>query len=411
MNRRTGTWIGVGCLVLLVLVAIPIGLAIWAFSGSTGVLGRLNPNPALTSAAQMQPTALPNVQEGPLPTEAIPQTGTNQTTVNQGDMGNLAAQVVNPPENLEALFTEANPGTVAILVEINQNGQTGAGAGSGFVLTDAGYIITNHHVIQGAQNVYVTFYDGVTLPAQVVGSTPDADIALIKVDQLPQNVHPLPLANLGDVRVGDPVVAIGNPFALGNSMTYGIVSALGRVIPSGFTQYNIPEAIQTDAAINPGNSGGPLINMNGEVIGVNAQIRTSGQGGGNLGIGFAIPVNIVKLVYPSLIQTGSYTWPYLGVAGGPISPAVVQQFGLAPDTRGAFIGQVTPNTPADQAGLQAGDVVVQADNQNITSFDDLLSYVAFKKPGDQINLVVQRGGQQFQTTVTLGARPEGQNVQ
>jgi len=221
---------------------------------------------------------------------------------------------------------------------------------------------------------------------------------------MPEGAAPLPLGDSSQIRVGDAVVAIGNPFSLGTSMSYGIISAVGRTIPSGFTPFNIPEAIQTDAAINPGNSGGPLINMNGEVIGINAQIRTSGENGGNLGIGFAIPVNILKLIYPALIENGAYRWPYMGVSTAAGLPGEGLQSNLdAP--RGAVITEVTPRGPADQGGLQDGDVVIRADDQEIRNFDDLLTYVAYRKPGDQVTLTVLRGGAQTQVTVTLGERP------
>lgn len=325
----------------------------------------------------------------------IPETGL--------EPGQLAGPVTKPPENLEELYERSSPGTVSILVEVNQNGMVGGGAGSGFVLTDNGYIVTNHHVIAGATNIVVRFFNDTDVPARVVGDDPNSDLAILLVQQLPEGTYPLPLGDSSQVRVGDAVVAIGNPFSLGTSMSYGIISAVGRTIPSGFTPFNIPEAIQTDAAINPGNSGGPLINMNGEVIGINAQIRTSGENGGNLGIGFAIPVNILKLIYPSLIENGSYRWPYLGVSTAVDVQGRIPTNLNAP--RGATISEVTSGGPAQQAGLRAGDVVIQAGEQQIRSFDDLLTYVAYQKPGDQITLTVVRGNQQRQVTVTLGERP------
>lgn len=333
--------------------------------------------------------------------------GSPNSTGNRGpvDIGNLASAPSKAPENLAELYNQVNPGAVSIDVQINQGGQTGEAAGSGFIITDTGYIATNNHVVQGAQQVYVTFFNQTISKAQVVGVDPNSDLAILKVDKLPKETHPLPMGDSSKINVGDYVVAIGNPFALGTSMSYGIISALGRVIPS-LTDYTIPQAIQTDAAINPGNSGGPLINMNGEVIGIDAQIQTGSSGGGNVGVGFAIPINILKLVYQSLIQKGSYTWPYMGVAGGPITPQAAQQLGVDMNQRGAFIAQVTSGGPAAKAGLRANDIITQVDGQNIGTFDDLLSYVAFKKPGDKVNLTVQRGGNTQQLTVTLGERPQ-----
>lgn len=402
MNRKYAPFAGLGCLVLLLLMAIPVGLAFWTFRGAGDIVGEL-PFPRQTGNPQVIPRTGPDRQDdqGQLATPVRPG---NEITQPIGNLGQPSGQRA---ANLAELYDRVHNGAVSISIEVNEGGQVGQGAGSGFVLSDTGYIVTNHHVVEGSTNLVVTFFNDVSLPAAVIGSDPDSDLAIIKVDQLPENVIALPLADSDTARVGDEVVAIGNPFGLGTSMTYGIVSATGRVIPSGFTQFNIPMAIQTDAAINPGNSGGPLINLNGEVIGVNAQIRTSSEGGGNLGIGFAIPTNILKLVYPAIIEQGDYNWPYLGVTGGTMSPAIAQEFNLDPNLRGAFIGEVVSGGPADQAGLQNQDIVVQADNQAIASFDNLLSYIAFKKPGDTITLTVNRDGQQQEIQVTLEERPQG----
>ena len=333
-------------------------------------------------------------------TPQIPETGQQQQP------GQMAPPVTNPPKNLEELYDRANPGVVSILVEVSQGGQTGAGAGSGVILTEDGYIATNHHVIDGANTIIVRFYNDADIQAKVIGDDPNSDLAIIKVDRMAEGAKPLPLGDLNDVRVGDAVVAIGNPFALGTSMSAGIISAVGRTIPSGFTPYNIPEAIQTDAAINPGNSGGPLINMRGEVIGINAQIRTGSEGGGNIGVGFAIPVNILKRIFPSLVQNGSYAWPYLGV-GSTIQDPLALSAQNTEAQRGALIDNVEPGGPSARAGLREGDIVTQADDQKITNFDDLLTYIAYKSPGDQVKLTIMRGNQSQQITVTLGQRPAG----
>lgn len=401
MNRRYAPWIGLGCLVLALLVAIPIGLGIWAFQGVGNILGEL-PQYTQTGSPPTIPQTGPATEENHGQVE-IP---TRPGGANQ-PIGNLGQSSGQQAASLADLYDKVHTGAVSISIEVNQGGQVGAGAGSGFVLTDTGYIVTNHHVVEGADTLTATFFNDVALQAQVIGSDPDSDLAIIKVDQLPADVIPLPLGDSNAARVGDEVVAIGNPFGLGTSMTYGIVSATGRVIPSGFTQFNIPMTIQTDAAINPGNSGGPLINMAGEVIGVNAQIRTSGEGGGNLGIGFSIPSNILALVYPAIIEQGDYNWPYLGVTGATMSPAIGQEFGLDPNLRGAYIGEVVSGGPAAQAGLESNDVVVQADDTPIAGFDDLLNYVAFRAPGDTVTLLVNRNGQQQQAQVTLAERPRG----
>jgi 2-alkenal reductase len=387
-------------LVLALLAALPVGLAIWAFQGAGSIIGEL-PQFRQTVNPQGVPQTGEATQERGQVLPPIRPEGSNQP------LGNLGQSNGQQVSSLADLYDQVHTGAVSISVQVNVGNQIGGGSGSGFVLTDTGYIVTNHHVVEGANELLVTFFNDMVYPAKVVGSDADSDLAIIKVDELPADVIPLPLADSDVTRVGDEVVAIGNPFGLGTSMTYGIVSATGRVIPSGFTQFNIPMTIQTDAAINPGNSGGPLINMAGEVVGVNAQIRTSGQSGGNLGIGFAIPSNILKLVYPSIIEQGDYDWPYLGVPGGTMSPAIAQQFNLDPNLRGAFISEIVRGGPADQAGMRSGDVVVQADDVIVGSFDDLLSYIAFRAPGDTITLTISRGGEQQQVQVTLQARPRG----
>jgi S1-C subfamily serine protease len=315
--------------------------------------------------------------------------------------------VSEPPSGLEELYEQANPGVVSILTRGSQGGVMGGGAGSGFIITDNGYIATNHHVIQDASTIIVRFYNDADIVAELIGDDPNTDLAILKVDRMAEGAHPLPMGDSNDLSVGDAVVAIGNPFSLGTSMSYGIISAVSRTIPSGFTPYNIPQAIQTDAAINPGNSGGPLINMNGEVIGINAQIRTTGENGGNIGIGFAIPVNILKQIYPALIEQGFYTWPYLGVSSPAENPLSLEAGDLQAQ-RGALIASVESGGPSDQAGMREGDVVVDADGTPIRNFDDLLTYIAYRQPGDQILLTIDRNGQQEQVTVTLGERPQQQ---
>jgi 2-alkenal reductase len=250
--------------------------------------------------------------------------------------------------------------------------------------------------------------------AEILGVDDDSDLAVIKVEQMPEDAHPLPLGDSDIVQVGDWAIAIGNPFGLGGSMTLGIISALGRTIPSGVAQFSIPQAIQTDAAINPGNSGGPLLNLDGEVIGVNAQIRTGGANA-NTGVGFAIPANVVRHVVPSLIANGAFQWPYLGIGGADLNLLIARANNLDIQ-QGAYITSVEADGPAGEAGLRGapsldqpmtgGDIVTEVDGQPIATFDDLLNYIAFKNPGDQITLTVLRDGQPQQITVTLGARPD-----
>lgn len=404
MNNR-GLIAGLGCGALLLLLLIPIGLLWFVFSGGLNfnLPDLVNPAPE-TGQVPQQPvprnTAPVSIPEQ---TDPIPSTG-NQTA---REPGNVAEPVVQPPDNLADLYDQVSPGTVSILVGADTGGQFTGGTGSGFVVTDNGYIITNDHVVEGGNTYIVRFFNELDMPAELIGADPDSDLAVLKVEQLPEGAYPLPLGDSGNLRVGDSVVAIGNPFGLGTSMSYGIVSALGRTIPSITPQFNIPQAIQTDAAINPGNSGGPLINMNGEVIGVNAQIRTAGDSGGNVGIGFAIPVNIVKNVYPALIENGVYRWAYLGVSSPAEMPGILPQGEQQEAVQGAYIADVVPGGPAEQGGIRQGDVVVAADGQEVNNFNDLLSLIAFHKPGDVMNLTVLRDGQQVELQVTLGERPQG----
>jgi 2-alkenal reductase len=295
---------------------------------------------------------------------------------------------------------------------------TGQGAGSGFILDDEGHIVTNNHVVAEAEEVTAIFYDGFEAQAEIVGTDEDSDLAVIKVDELPEGTRPLTIGNSDSVQPGDWVIAIGNPFRLGGSMSLGIVSAVGRAIPSGVTPFRIPQAIQTDAAINPGNSGGPLLNLEGQVIGVNAQIA-SGSGGANAGVGFAIPANAVRRVAPALIEEGVYQWPWLGVSGGSVN-LLLQEANDLQVQQGAYIVEVTEGGPAAEAGIQGaagarelmgmdvpvgGDVVLEADGEAITDFSDLLARVAFKRPGDAVELTILRDGERQQVTVALAVRP------
>ncbi|NIM93571.1 MAG: trypsin-like serine protease [Anaerolineales bacterium] len=320
--------------------------------------------------------------------------------------------------SLEVLFDEVESGVVNIQVLVEQNGAIGQGAGSGFIISDEGYIITNNHVVDGATLVSVFFYDGTEVHADVIGTDADSDLAVLKVEELVEGAHSLPLGDSDNVDEGEWVIAIGNPFGNDNSMTVGIVSAIGRTIPTGVTAFSIPQAIQTDAAINPGNSGGPLLNLHGEVIGVNAQIATDGARA-NAGVGFAIPANIVRRVAPVLIEEGSYVWPWLGVEGGDVSLAIQEANSLVSQD-GAYINNVAQGGPAELAGLRGsteirevnsipvpigGDIVIEADGKPVEFFSDLLVAVAFKEPGESIRLVVIRDGEPLSLTVELAPRP------
>lgn len=296
--------------------------------------------------------------------------------------------------------------------------------GSGFVYDDNGHIITNHHVVSGGGNrLDVTFPDGVVYRASLIGSDPSADIAVLYVEDVSkEKLLPLSLADSSNVRVGERVAAIGNPFGLSGSLTSGIVSGVGRQIPAqddeGFT---IPDILQTDAPINPGNSGGPLLNIRGEVIGINSAIfSTTGQ---FAGVGFAIPSNTIAQIVPSLITTGSYQHPWLGVAGTDMAPGIADRLGLD-EPRGFLVMDVVAGSPAEKAGIQSGDedavidgipiklggdVIIAIDNNTIRKIDDILAYVEIEKSvGDDLEIMILRDGQMMEVIATLAARPSQQ---
>jgi S1-C subfamily serine protease len=323
-------------------------------------------------------------------------------------------------QSFAPLYDQLNPGVVNIQIYVQRQGIPGTGGGSGFILDEQGHIVTNNHVVSMADQITAIFYDGTEAEAQVIGADADSDLAVIRVESIPRGAHPLPLGDSDQVEVGQWVIAIGNPFGLGSSMTLGIVSALGRTIPSGATSFSIPEAIQTDAAINPGNSGGPLLNLAGEVIGVNAQIASGGSAA-NAGVGFAIPANTVRRVTPVLIASGVYQWSWLGVRGGSVNLAIAEANNLS-IKRGAYIHVVVSGGPADKAGMQGstgstevdgfevpvgGDVVIEADGESVTDFSALLVHVSDKMPGETIELTVLRDGTRQQIAVKLEPRPSG----
>ena len=293
--------------------------------------------------------------------------------------------------------------------------QQSTATGSGFLIDDEGHILTNAHVVEGAKSVTVQLGDRDPQDAEIVGSDPSTDIALLKVDNT-EGVNPLPLGDSTKVQVGDPVVAIGNPFGLDRTVTTGIVSALQRQIqaPNGFS---ISDVIQTDAAINPGNSGGPLIDGAGQVIGINSQIES--QSGGNVGIGFAVPIKTAIDVVSQLEDGGEVHRAYLGISGGDITPDVAQALNL-PVEQGVLVEQVLNGGPADDAGIKGatgqatiggqtvpvgGDIITKVDGKEVTSMEAVISAVNAHQPGDELTLTVSRDGQEQDITVKLGDRP------
>jgi S1-C subfamily serine protease len=296
----------------------------------------------------------------------------------------------------------------------------GIATGSGILLDKEGHILTNNHVIEGASKVEVKLGSSDTEhEAEVVGADPATDVALLKVNAPANEEHPLSLGDSSKMQVGDPVVAIGNPFGLDRTVTAGIVSALQRQIqaPNGFS---ISHVIQTDAAINPGNSGGPLINSSGQVIGINSQIQTGGSGDGNVGIGFAVPINTAREVVEEIEKHGKVEHAYIGISGGNITPALAKALKL-PVERGVLVNEVVKGSPADKAGLEGGDteatiegarvnlggdIITEVNGKPIDSMEEVVDAVNSAHPGDKMELTVIRGADETKhVTVTLGVRP------
>jgi len=294
------------------------------------------------------------------------------------------------------------------------------GTGSGFVYDEAGHIITNYHVIEGAEELDVTLADGTMVPAQVIGADPYNDLAVIKIDVPPEKLHPVELGASADLRVGQRTIAIGNPFGLERTLTTGVISSLGRVIERDNNR-PLAQVIQTDAAINPGNSGGPLLNSLGQVIGVNTAIRS--PSGGSVGIGFAVPVDTVKRVVPQLIADSRYPHPWVGFEGQVyrITPALAEALNLPVD-KGLLIARIYQNSPAHRADLQGadrrvqlsryvilagGDIVTAIDGLPLESPDQLTIYLETeKRPGDEVMLTIWRDAKEMTVPLTLGERPE-----
>ena len=296
-------------------------------------------------------------------------------------------------------------------------GESKGGMGSGFVYSDEGYVITNQHVVQDAEKVMITFLDGEAYIGNVVGSDRDLDIAVVKVEPTNTYLQPIKIGDSSELKVGEKIVAIGNPFGLSGSMTSGIVSQMGRLLPQE-TGYSIPDVIQTDAAINPGNSGGPLINMKGEVVGINTAIQSAT--GEFSGIGFAVPSNTVKKVVPVLIENGEFKHPWMGISGTDVDPELAKVRELK-SSKGFLVVSVIEGSPAELAGLIGvtetkemdgrefaldGDIILSIDGKTVRKISDILVHLQREKSiGDEMVLSVNRNGEMLELTMVLEERP------
>jgi S1-C subfamily serine protease len=332
---------------------------------------------------------------------------------------------------LTDLFEETQQSVVQVSGTLSEDDPLlGISLGSGFIYDNIGHIITNYHVVAGSNpdDISITFIDGTVYRATIIGTDQYSDLAVLRVqDDIPTDkLIPLPLANSSGLLVGQEVVAIGNPFGLSGSMTEGIVSGLNRLIPvyqDPFSDvatpaFSIPDVIQTDAAINPGNSGGPLLNMQGEVVGINSAIFSTT--GGFAGVGFAVPSNTIAKIAPVLIERGFFEHPWLGVSGIDMTPEIAEAIGLG-EPRGFLVIEVSPGGPADSAGIQGGDtpmqlngmeipiggdVVLAINDRDVRKIDDMLGYLQqATQVGETVTLTVWRDGQIIEIDVTLGARP------
>ena len=334
-------------------------------------------------------------------------------------LGDESILSVEKSLSLVELFEKSEEGVVRIDVDKINSFREGNSVGSGFVFDLFGNIITNAHVIDNADNITVTFLDGSQYNASIVGMDKFTDIAVINVEEKPDYLHPLEIGDSSTLKVGEPVAAIGNPFGLSGSMTSGIVSQIGRLLPSHDTGFSIPNVIQTDAAINPGNSGGPLLNMNGKVMGINTAIQ-SGTGQ-SAGIGFAVPSNTISKVVPVLITEGKYSHPWIGISGQDINPDLAKIRNLN-HSKGFLIVTVIPDSPAEMAGLKGvseiekidnkeypkdGDIIVSVDGKEVRKISDILIHLQEEKSvGDEMVLGIIRDGEQMDVILTLVVRPD-----
>ncbi len=384
---------------------------------------------AVSLACQLTSVTPPEPNTDAIVAEVVATVQAQQPRPNSGNVpvvdGETAvSELASFDSALEDKFTQVyrntNPAVVHIFVYEEFNDQVfPLGTGSGFLLDTEGHIVTNNHVVTDGESFEVVYANGERSQAEIIGTDVDSDLAVIKADIIAQDAIPIPLGNSRDLEVGQFVIAIGNPFGEASSMSIGVVSGLGRTLTSereaeGGGRYSLPQVIQTDAAINPGNSGGPLLNLNGEVIGVNSAIRT--ETGANTGVGFSIPVNAVRRIAPQLIENGEYIYPFIGIRMQTLNINTAELLEID-EAAGAYVLDVSPDTPAEEAGLiesgfnnlgplPGGDLIVAINGEPVKSSDDLISYLVFEtEAGQTIDLTVIREGEAITVPLTLGERP------
>ena len=388
--------------------------------------------PAFGQPSDAAPVIPQATQVAPVPESAVPSNSDGLLSAYQGTLENIystvSPSVVNIRVVSKSVDSTSNVPQIPGFPFFNLPQQQGpqqqfqTALGSGFVWDQDGHIVTNNHVINGAAQIEVTFSDGTIVPATLVGADPDSDLAVIKVDVPTAQLHPVALADSNSIKVGQLAIAIGNPFGLEGTMTTGIISAIGRSLPTEQNvagSYSIPDIIQTDAPINPGNSGGVLVDANGALLGVTSAIES--PVGTNAGIGFAIPSEIVNKVIPALIKDGKYIHTWLGISGTTLIPDLANAMDLQTTQRGVLVEEIMPNSPAEKAGLRGsneqatvngqpvnvgGDVITAIDNQSVTDMEDLIAYLTRSTTVDQkITLDILRDGKKTTLDVTLVARP------
>ena len=346
-------------------------------------------------------------------TELIVSNGNHLETV--GDITSIQA---SSGFSLIEIFEKTEESVVQVNVRAVDGTSKPGNMGSGFVYSDKGYIITNNHVVDDAGKVTVTFLDGESYTAKIIGTDPDLDLAVLKVEVGTTYLQPIPIGDSSQLKVGEQITAIGNPFGLSGSMTSGIISQMGRLLPQD-SGYSIPDVIQTDAAINPGNSGGPLLNMNGEVVGINTAIQSAT--GEFTGVGFAVPSNTVKKVVPILIEEGVFHHPWMGISGSDVDPDLAKVRELN-SSKGFLIATVVEGSPAEDAGLQGitttkeidgreyaldGDIIVKIDDKVVRKISDILIHLQREKSiGDEMVMTVNRDGTLIEVILVLGERPQ-----